>query len=245
MSAAHQATPTAEDGEKTPYLFVQSFEGGSIAPKAGEDGTFTVTLNHGLGQTLYFADRPSRDVGAVPTEQFLQGLGFQADNPPNAAIVVDDGNGGTDIAVVELTNPLIDPTVPAVIYDIKVLENWEDTTELGLQEGPADLSNLAESFGADAPLHRRLRRRVHHLRSRHPGHSEHSRNGEHGVLLELGDRVLSAMPGPGGRQLGRRVQQHLWGLQPAVHVPTIERLLGLTVRSVRRRASPHRFALFS
>jgi len=37
-------------------------------------------------------------------------------------LVVDDGNGGTEIAVVELTNPLIDPSVPAVTYDVKVLE---------------------------------------------------------------------------------------------------------------------------
>ena len=106
-----------------------------------------MTLSHGLGQTLYFADRPSRDVGATATEQFLQSLGFPDDNPPNAALVVDDGNGGTDIAVVELRNPLIDPTGPAVIYDVTVLENWDDTTELGLQEGPADLSDLPENLG--------------------------------------------------------------------------------------------------
>ena len=81
-----------------------------------------MTLELGLGQTLYFGDRPSRDVGAVPTEQFLQGQGGADDNPPNAALVVDDGNGGTEIAVVELTNPLIDPSVPAVTYDVKVLE---------------------------------------------------------------------------------------------------------------------------
>src|SRR5829696_1762143 len=105
---AQEATPAAtSDGEKIPYLFVQSFAGGSIAPKAGEEGAYTVTLEHGLGQTLYFADRPSRDVGAVPTEHFLAGLGFPADNPPNAAIVVDDGDGGTEIAVVELRNPVL------------------------------------------------------------------------------------------------------------------------------------------
>ena len=145
---AQEATPAASwDGEKIPYLFVQSFEGGTIAPKEGEDGTYTVTLEHGLGQTLYFADRPSRDVGAVPTERFLAGLGFPDDNPPNAALVVDDGNGGTDIAVVELRNPLIDPTGPAVIYDLTVLANWEDTTELGLRDAPADLSDLPASFG--------------------------------------------------------------------------------------------------
>jgi hypothetical protein len=146
-ATAHAATPAAWDGEKVPYLFVQSFESGTIAPKAGEAGTYTVTLEHGLGQTLYFADRPSRDVGAVPTPRFLQGLGFSPDNPPNAALVVDDGKGGTDLTVVELTNPLVDPTGPRVIYDLKVLKNWRDTTDLGLQAAPADLADLPDSLG--------------------------------------------------------------------------------------------------
>lgn len=141
------ATPAAWDGEKIPYLFVQSFEGGSIAPKDGEDGTYTVALNHGLGQTLYFGDRPSRDVGTVPTEQFLEQLGFSDKNPPNAALLIDDGNGGTDIAVVELTKPSIDPTVPSVSYDLKVLESWQDSTGLKLTETPANASDLPASVG--------------------------------------------------------------------------------------------------
>ncbi len=90
---------------KTPYLFVQSFQSGSITPTEGQDGTYTLTLEHGLGQTIYFADRPSRDVGAVPTPEFLDGLGFPEDNPPNAALVVETAPGETDIAVVELFNP--------------------------------------------------------------------------------------------------------------------------------------------
>jgi hypothetical protein len=144
---ARAATPSAGNGEKVPYLFVQSFESGTIAPKKGEAGTYTVALDHGLGQTLYFADRPSHDVGAVPTGRFLQGFGFPPDNPPNAALVVDDGNGGTDLTVVELTNPLVDPTGPRVIYDVTVLKNWRDTTDLGLQAAPADLADLPHSFG--------------------------------------------------------------------------------------------------
>src|SRR5262245_2098542 len=54
---SQEATPTAWTGEKVPYLFVQSFEGGTIAPTAGEDGTYTLTLDHGLGETLYFTVR--------------------------------------------------------------------------------------------------------------------------------------------------------------------------------------------
>jgi hypothetical protein len=52
------ATPTATTGEKNTYLFVQSFQSGSIAPSTSEFGTHTITLEQGWGQTIYFADRP-------------------------------------------------------------------------------------------------------------------------------------------------------------------------------------------
>jgi hypothetical protein len=150
---AQEATPVPEpvppDAEHGPtMLFVQSFQSGSIAPKEGEDGRYTVTLEHGLGQTIYFSDRPDRIVGASPTPQFLEGLGFFPDNPPNAALVVETAPGETDIAVVELFNPLYDPTGPTVTYEVAVLENWEDSTELGFTAAPADLAALAPSFGA-------------------------------------------------------------------------------------------------
>jgi hypothetical protein len=151
-SAAQEATPAATPaaGEFDPieYLFVQSFESGTIAPKEGEDGAFTLTLQHGLGQTLYFSDRPARDVGATPTAQFLEGLGFSPSNPPNAALVVEPAPGQTDIAVVELLNPVYDPAGPGVTYEVKVLADWEDSLEMGFSEAPTDLAALAPSFGA-------------------------------------------------------------------------------------------------
>jgi hypothetical protein len=98
-----EATPVATDTvTKTAFLFVQSFQSGTITPKDSEDDRYTLTLEAGLGQTIYFSDRPERIVGATPTPQFLAGLGFPDDNPPNAALVVETGPGETDIAVVEL-----------------------------------------------------------------------------------------------------------------------------------------------
>ncbi len=47
-------------------LFVQSFQSGSIAPVDGAEGRYTVTLEQGLGQTIYFSDRPERIVGTEP-----------------------------------------------------------------------------------------------------------------------------------------------------------------------------------
>jgi hypothetical protein len=140
--------PTSGAVSKTEYLFLQSFESGSIAPKEGAEGTYTLTLQHGLGQTIYFADRPERTVGAAPTAKFLHGLGFPADNPPNAALVVDTGDGDVDIAVVELTNPRYDEESFTAVYDVTVLKDYETEVDLQFQEAPADLAALAPAFGS-------------------------------------------------------------------------------------------------
>jgi hypothetical protein len=146
---AAEANPVAGGGAfATEFLFVQSFESGSIAPKDGADGTYTVTLQHGLGQTLYFSNRPERIVGVASTSQFLDGLGFSPDNPPNAALVFGSDDGGTDIAVVELTNPTYNEASSTATYDVSVLKNFESDVDMQFQESPADLSTVAASFGS-------------------------------------------------------------------------------------------------
>jgi hypothetical protein len=140
-------TPEVGAAEKIMYLFVQSFQSGSIAPIEGTDGRYTVTLEQGLGQTIYFADRPSRDVGVTPTPQFLAGIGFSEENPPNAALLVETAPGETDISVVELYNPSYDEATHTATYEVAVLESWEDDLEVGLNDAPADLATLAPQFG--------------------------------------------------------------------------------------------------
>ena len=97
--------------EKGQTLFVQTYQQGSIDPKKGEAGTWTLTLEQGLGQTSLFPpDRPERSVGIAPSEQFIAALGFPAGNPPNAALVFENDSGNVDITVVELFNPTYDTT---------------------------------------------------------------------------------------------------------------------------------------
>lgn len=149
--AAQEGTPVASPPgvatyEKITYLFVQSFQSGRIVPTEGQEGRYTVTLGQGLGETIYLGDRPSRDVGTTPTPQFLEGLGFSEDNPPNAALLMESAPGQTEIAVVELYNPIYDPTSQGVTYDVAVLANWQDDLALGLREEPADLATLPPDF---------------------------------------------------------------------------------------------------
>lgn len=146
--AAQVATPEPEAAHGPEMLFLQSFQSGSIAAKEGTDGRYTVTLEHGLGQTIYFSDRPDRVVGATPTPQFLEALGFPDDNPPNAALIVETAPGALDIAVIELFNPIYDETSHTASYDVEVLAEWQNSAELGFMATPTDLAALASRFGA-------------------------------------------------------------------------------------------------
>jgi len=149
QDATPDASPIASDSVHGPTtLFLQSFQQGGVAPKDGEEGTYTVTLEQGLGQTIFFSDRPGRIVGATPTGQFLDGLGFPPDNPPNAALVVETAPGETDLAVVELFDPVYDPATATVTYELAVLANWEDSSDLGFAEASIDLAAMAPTFGS-------------------------------------------------------------------------------------------------
>jgi len=144
-----QATPVQGSQRDAPeMLFVQAFRSGGITPAEGAQGRYTLTLEQGLGYTVYFSDRPDRIVGANPTPQFLQGLGFPDDNPPNAALVVETEDGQTEIAVVELFSPVYDEATHTATYEVAVLAEWERAGDMTFVESTADLAEMLPRFGA-------------------------------------------------------------------------------------------------
>jgi hypothetical protein len=145
---AQVATPGATPvggGEEIVYLYLQAFQAGSIVPKPGEEDRFILTLEQGLGQTVYFSDRPYRIVGAVPTPQFLDTLGFPDDNPPNATLVVEKGTGETEVVVLELFAPSYDDSTHTATYEVVVLDEFE--RDNGFAETDANLAELLPEFG--------------------------------------------------------------------------------------------------
>lgn len=138
---AQDATPVA--GEDAGFLFVQSFGSGSIAP-AAESGEYTVTLEQGLGETVYFTDRPGRKVGAVPTTEFITVFDTTEADPPNAALV-----SGDMVLVLELTSATLDEATGTLTYaaspigdqDID-LQFGNDISEIPTEEVTLDTSHL-------------------------------------------------------------------------------------------------------
>jgi hypothetical protein len=151
QGATPAASPGAANEEKTEFLFVQTFEDGTLVPKPGEKDIFVLTLNNGSDQTAYFSDRPQRIVGAIPTARFLAGLNFSPENPPNAAMIANT-DGGEDVVVVELFSPVYaqafgDPPTTKLTYDVRILDHYrgEGLAYLARQQGHA---TLAGGFGS-------------------------------------------------------------------------------------------------
>lgn len=139
--------PSADNARtKTEYLFVQPFDGGTWVPKPGVDGVFTLTLTGAAAETTYFSDRPERDAGLAPTQQFLDGLGFQPENPPNAAIVAQTAEGTEDVLVVELLAPVYDAKAATLTYEAKVLLDYGGRGLSSLAQQQTDY-DLAATFG--------------------------------------------------------------------------------------------------
>ncbi len=128
-TGAQDATPEAAEGPA--FLFVQLADSGSWRPKPDTEDVYELTLLGAGSQSLYFSDRPDRVVGTVPTDRFLEALGFTPVNPPNAAAVVRTPEGERDVLVIELFNPVYTREFDAdggasIRYDARVLDAYSE-----------------------------------------------------------------------------------------------------------------------
>jgi hypothetical protein len=112
--------------------------------------------------TLYFADRPKRDVGHMSSDHFVAnwaaGDNSFADNPPNAVLsFAEPGDRLPEDAVVVIQDPHLNGD--ALTYSIKLLDGTVPTAT-----GPCAL--FIDPFGrplspvSAAGMHRRERRRM-------------------------------------------------------------------------------------
>lgn len=145
--AAQSATPQASE---ISYLFVLAgFTSGTFT--ANDDGSHELALSGTPEQIVYFADRPGREVGTVPTGHGLEILGIEGDDPPNAALVITLDDGTTDTVVLELTAYSLDATAGSLTFTVTVLGSdalGEDG--MGLAEEPLPVETIPASFGSSS-----------------------------------------------------------------------------------------------
>jgi len=107
-----------DDLESEESMFVQTATG------LTSDGS-TITLRGVTPSTLYFADRPKRDVGHLTTADFValwgEGEDSFASDPPNAVLsFVEDSSETPSEAVVVIKDPAF--VGDALSYTVEVLE---------------------------------------------------------------------------------------------------------------------------
>lgn len=111
-----------QNDTKERFMFVQTAHSGSFIPVPGNENLYNVTLSGVSPTTIAFSDRPYRTVVQAPMQKFLDGLGFSAKNPPNAAIEVLGAKEDEDVVVVELLNPVYDEANQTLQYTARILE---------------------------------------------------------------------------------------------------------------------------
>jgi hypothetical protein len=122
--AAQEASPVASPTASTEValLFIQT--GGATTLTPGTSDVHTLTITGVTSQTLYFADRPNRISGAIPTATFVDTWAEAfGDSPPNATLIGHPEAGGDteEAVVVELTNPTYDAAGATLSYAVRLL----------------------------------------------------------------------------------------------------------------------------
>ena len=153
-SASDTAEVTEQHLEEIESLFVQTAHGLTTT-----DGT--ITLKRLSPSTLYFADRPQREVGHMSTEHFVdvwtEGENSFADDPPNAVLsYLDPAHDFPADTVVVLREPRLEGG--DLTYSVEILDG-----RLPKEAGPVAL--FIDPFGRPlspvsvAGMNRRDRRR--------------------------------------------------------------------------------------
>jgi hypothetical protein len=101
-SAGAASIPSLPNGASV--LFALEARSGSFTRVPGRADHYTLVLRGVARRTTWFSDRPQREAGRIRTGSLLgswRDLGF-AEEPPNAAVALDDGRRARDTVAMEL-----------------------------------------------------------------------------------------------------------------------------------------------
>ncbi|HEY7121257.1 MAG TPA: hypothetical protein VH329_01740 [Solirubrobacterales bacterium] len=109
---------TTGDTQPGGDLFTQTTHKGTLSPIAGRDDVFKLTFAEASPDVTVFTDRPVRSASTEEMADFVSqwdARGF-ANDPPNAALVLDQEPDDADTAVFTLADPTYDQASGAVTY---------------------------------------------------------------------------------------------------------------------------------
>jgi hypothetical protein len=110
--------PTTSAGAPGGELFAQTGLGGTLTPIKGENDVYDLTLTGASPDVTQFTDRPVRKASSESLAAFVgswQDRGF-AQNPPNAALVIDQQSENADTSVFTLADPKYNEAAGELTY---------------------------------------------------------------------------------------------------------------------------------
>jgi len=153
-----QAEQTKNAEQSVMFMFVQTAHNVSF-------NNGTLTLKGVAPTTLFFADRPKREVGHMTMKDFLKDWNEGKDNfatdPPNAVLSIFDKDKITDVVIVLSKPRLKDQNLS---YDVSILDG-EMPAAGGESSLFIDPRGMPRTPTSRAGVHRRERRR-HAIRRR-------------------------------------------------------------------------------
>jgi hypothetical protein len=136
---------------KTDVLFVLE---GQQAWTVGADDTLELTIAGVDPNVLFFSDRPARTAGTVASTELFAGweaLDFRRD-PPNAAVVMQDGPKGRRPTAVELGEPRYDDATATVTFPLSALSGQESSWLRTLTQDRAATHGSIDLFIDTSPI---------------------------------------------------------------------------------------------
>lgn len=109
-------------------LFEQSAGSGLLKPLPDSPDTYELLLSDVPATLTAFSDRPVRQVATETVDAFVDewdARGF-ADDPPNAAIILDEEKLSQNSIVAELSEPRYDADAKTLSYTAKLLDDTEN-----------------------------------------------------------------------------------------------------------------------
>ena len=117
---ATMITSSNQTVDHVPKFFaIQHANSGSLS--AINETSYLLELNDVSDKTILFSDRPDRIVKSISTSNFIGNWSTGDDSfaidAPNSVLVVDE-QGGQNVTIVELFNPVYDSDKKALKYDV-------------------------------------------------------------------------------------------------------------------------------
>lgn len=146
--------PAPTPSSNISLLYVLNATAGTLAAVSGTSDMYTLTLTGVSKSTVYFADRPAKVAGHIPTDMLVKNWGAGKESfkttPPNAALDIVGGADDGDVLAIQLSEPTYSESAGQMTYRVQVLKDLGGTGLLSFNSQKDAPANIPAQFAQAA-----------------------------------------------------------------------------------------------